>query len=303
MFRNWRANLPSAVPARRRAHERVFFCSSGSEGVEAAIKFARAYTKRTGLIYAQGAFHGLTCGALSLMGDPFWSEGFGPMLSDTSQVPFGDLDALERARRDPQIRRVLPRADPGRGGHPDSGSGYLRRAQEICRRYGTLLVLDEVQTGLYRSGRFLAAHRYGADPDIVILAKALSGGLVPVRRRFDDARNLRFRLQFTQALDRPYVHIQREQPRHARRSGDARRARSEDLGARAEIMGEYLRGRLREALGGYEMVKEVRGAGLLNGIEFQRPRSIKLRVAFEAFRRDPSGSVRAGAGHAPVPGL
>src|ERR1700693_3860643 len=76
--------------------KKVFFCSSGSEGVEAAIKFSRAHTKRDGLLYAQGAFHGLTCGALSLMGDPFWKKGFGPMLSDAAEVPFGDLEPLEK---------------------------------------------------------------------------------------------------------------------------------------------------------------------------------------------------------------
>src|SRR6202030_1238677 len=76
--------------------KKVFFCSSGSEGVEAAIKFSRAHTGRPGLLYADGAFHGLTCGALSLMGDPFWREGFGPMLSDTEEVPFGNIPALEQ---------------------------------------------------------------------------------------------------------------------------------------------------------------------------------------------------------------
>jgi ornithine--oxo-acid transaminase len=146
-------------------------------------------------------------------------------------------------------------------------------------------VLDEVQTGLYRSGRFLAAHRYGADPDIVILAKALSGGLIPsgavltTAEVYDSVYN---------SLKRAIVHTSTYSENSlAMRAGLATLdvLDEENLGSRAEAAGDYLRGRMREALGGFEMVKEIRGAGLLNGIEFQPPRSIKLRVAFEAFRK------------------
>jgi ornithine--oxo-acid transaminase len=264
---------------------RAFFCSSGSEGVEAAIKFARAYTGRTGLIYAQGAFHGLTCGALSLMGDPFWSRGFGPMLPDTCQIPFGDLESLERTAATKKYAALFLEPVQGEAGIVLPESGYLRRAREICRKYGTLLVLDEVQTGLHRCGPFLASHDDNADPDMVILAKALSGGLVPsgavlMTPEVCDA--------VYDSLKRAIVHTSTYSENGlAMRAGLATLdvVHDENLGDRADAMGRYLRDRLAEALRGYEMVKEIRGAGLLNGIEFQPPRSVKLRVAFEAFRR------------------
>ena len=159
--------------------EKVFFCSSGCEGVEAAIKFARAYTGRGGMICASGAFHGLTCGALSLMDGAFWRDGFGPLLEDVTTVPFGDLTALETHLRLRRAAAFIVEPVQAEAGICLPPAGYLQEAQRLCRKYGSLFVLDEVQTGMFRTGAFLAAHRYGVDPDIVILAKALSGGLIP----------------------------------------------------------------------------------------------------------------------------
>jgi ornithine--oxo-acid transaminase len=159
---------------------RVFFANSGSEGVETAIKFARAHTGRTGLLYAEGAFHGLTCGALSLMGDPAWRKGFGPLLPGTQQVPFGNLDFLEMHLATKKFAAFIVEPVQAEAGIRVPDPHYLEGAQQLCRRHGSLFVLDEVQTGMYRTGPFLAAHRYRVEPDIVVLAKALSGGLMPV---------------------------------------------------------------------------------------------------------------------------
>src|SRR6201997_4446556 len=159
---------------------KAFFASSGSEGIEAAIKFARAYTGRPGLLYADGAFHGLTCGALSLMGDSFWRQGFGPLLPETEAIPFDDLDALEKKLSTKKIAAFIVEPIQSEAGIRVPHPRYFRAAQDLCRRNGTLLVLDEVQTGMYRTGPFLAAHRYGVQPDMVVLAKAMSGGLIPV---------------------------------------------------------------------------------------------------------------------------
>ncbi len=263
---------------------RAFFCSSGSEGVEAAIKFARAFTGRAGLLYAQGAFHGLTCGALSIMGDPFWSDGFGPMLPGTTQIRFGDLEAIERAAATRKYAALFLEPIQGEAGIVVPDPDYLRRAGEICRKYGTLLVLDEVQTGLCRTGRFLASHHYSADPDMVVLAKAISGGLVPAGALLMTPEICN---SVYDSLKRAIVHTSTYSENGlAMRAGMATLdvLEDENLGDRAEAIGDYLRGRLRQALGGYEMVKEIRGVGLLNGIEFQAPRSVKLRIAFEAFR-------------------
>jgi ornithine--oxo-acid transaminase len=264
---------------------KVFFCSSGSEGVEAAIKFARAHTGRSGLVYASGAFHGLTCGALSLMDDPFWRAGFGPLLADTHAVPFGDLAALERTLRSRKIAAFIVEPVQSEAGICPPPAGYLEAAQAACRKYGTLFVLDEVQTGMYRTGRFLAAHHYAIDPDIVILAKALSGGLIPSGAVLisDSVYDSVY-----SSLKRAIVHTSTFSENNlAMRAGLATLdvLERENLGDRAASMGAVLRKRLREALSGYEMVQEVRGAGLLNGIVFTAPRKLSLRAPFEAFRK------------------
>lgn len=264
---------------------KVYFCSSGSEGVESVIKFARAHTGRDGLVYASGAFHGLSCGALSLMDTPFWSRGFGPLLPGTEAVPFGDLDALRSRLASKAIAAFIVEPIQGEAGICVPAPDYLCEAQSLCRKYGTLFVLDEVQTGLYRTGRFLAGHHFGADPDMVVLAKAISGGLIPTGAvMMTDA----IYKSVYDSLKRAIVHTSTYSENGlSMRAGLAtlQVLEEEDLGARAAERGEFLRNRLREALKSYEMVKEVRGVGLLNGIEFQTPSRLRLRLPFEAFMK------------------
>src|ERR1700751_5754061 len=266
---------------------KAFFASSGSEGVEAAIKFARAHTGRVGLLYATGAFHGLTCGALSLMGESFWREGFGPMLPQTEAIPFDDLGALEQKLATKKFAAFIVEPIQSEAGVRVPGENYFRDAQELCRRYGTLLVLDEVQTGMYRTGPFLAAHRFGVEPDMVVLAKAMSGGLIPVGAVLmtDGVYDATYG-----SLRRAIIHTSTFSE-----NGLAMRAalatldvlESEKLGQRAVEMGVLLRDRLGEVLRGYEMVKDVRGEGLLLGIEVAAPKTLRLRIPFEAFMRIP----------------
>ncbi len=262
---------------------KVFFASSGSEGVEAAIKFARAHTRRAGILSAEHAFHGLTCGALSLMSDEFWREGFGPLLPETAAIPFGDLGALERELKSKRFAAFIVEPIQSEAGvrvpHPD----YLRIAESLCRRYGTLFVLDEVQTGMYRTGRFLAAHHFGVEPDMVILAKAMSGGLVPCGAV----------LMSNAVCDSVYSSLPRAFVHTSTFSENSLAMRAalttldvlerERLGARSTEAGDYLQAHLSEALRNCEMVKEVRGVGLLMGIEFQAPRQFRLRIPYEAF--------------------
>jgi ornithine--oxo-acid transaminase len=263
---------------------KAFFACSGSEGVESAIKFARAVTGRGGLLYANGAFHGLTCGALSLMGDGFWREKFGPMLSDTAAVPFNDLAALREQLATKRYAAFFVEPIQSEAGIRMPDPDYLRQAQELCTRYGALFVLDEVQTGMYRTGRFLAAQHYGVEPDIVILAKALSGGLIPCSAVLMSDRVYE---GVYDSLKRSIVHTSTfSENSLSMRAGLATLdvLERENLGERALAMGDILRERLREQLAGYEMVREVRGMGMLSGIEFQAPRQMRLRVPFEAFR-------------------
>lgn len=262
---------------------RAFFASSGSEGVEAAIKFARAHTRRSGILAADHAFHGLTCGALSLMSDAFWGEGFGPLLPDTKTIQFGSLDALERELKSKKFAAFIVEPIQSEGGVCVPTDDYLRGAQELCRKYGTLFVLDEVQTGMYRTGKFLAAHSFGVSPDIVILAKALSGGLVPVGAVLmsEDICDSVY-----SSLPRAFVHTSTfSENTLAMRAGLATLEvlEGENLGNRSIESGEYLQNALQSAVGEFEMVKEIRGMGLLMGIAFQPPKQLKLRIPYEAF--------------------
>jgi ornithine--oxo-acid transaminase len=263
---------------------KVFFCSSGSEGVETVIKFARAHTCRNDIVYASGAFHGLTCGALSLMGSDFWRESFGPMLSGTHEVPFGELKPLEKLLATRKIAAVVLEPIQAEAGIVLPPPGYLAAVQKLCREHNTLFVLDEVQTGMGRTGRFLASQRYGVEPDMIVMAKALSGGLVPCAAVLmtDSIYKSVFH-----SLRRAFIHTSTfSENSLAMRAGLAtiQVLDRERLVERGDSMGSELRDRLRTALAGYEMVKEIRGEGMLTGIEFQAPHKLSTRVSFEAFK-------------------
>jgi len=269
--------------------QKVYFCSSGSEGIETVIKFSRLFTKRTGLLYCTGAFHGLTCGALSLMADSSWAQGFAPLLPGAESVPFADLAELERKLASKKFAAFVVEPIQSEAGICVPSDDYMRAAQRLCKKYGTLFVLDEVQTGLYRTGPFLAAHHWGLDPDMVVLAKALSGGLVPSGALLmsDEIYESVY-----SSLGRSIIHTSTYSENGlAMRAGLAtlKALQDEELGRRGEAMGQFLRRSLTEALAGYEMVAEVRGVGMLNGIEFRRPESWQLRVPFDAFRKIHEG--------------
>jgi ornithine--oxo-acid transaminase len=262
---------------------KAFFASSGSEGVEAAIKFARAHTRRDGILSAEHAFHGLTCGALSLMSDEYWRDGFGPLLPKTASVPFGDLAALEAELKGKHYAAFIVEPVQSEAGVCVPHADYLTSAQALCRRYGTLFVLDEVQTGMYRTGAFLAAHHFGVEPDMVILAKAMSGGLIPCGAVLMSDAVCR---SVYSSLPRAFVHTSTfSENSLAMRAALATLdvLENEQLGRRSTEAGSYLQARLTEALRDFEMVKEVRGLGLLMGIEFQAPKQLRLRVPFQAF--------------------
>lgn len=268
---------------------KVFFASSGSEGVETAIKFARATTGRDGLLYAEGAFHGLTCGALSMIDNEFWRSGFGPLLPRTEAIPFNDLDAAEQRLQTRKFAAFFLEPIQSEGGIKLPSPGYLKQVQALCKRYGTLLVLDEVQTGMFRTGKFLAAHAFDVQADMVVLAKALSGGLIPVAAVLMTEQ---VNHAVYSSLKRAIVHTSTfSENGLAMRAGLATLdvLEAEHLGDRAERTGDLLRKRLTETLEPYEMFKAARGLGLLSGIEFQAPSRLTLRLPFEAFRAIHAG--------------
>jgi len=264
--------------------EKVYFGSSGSEGVEAAIKFARATTGRTGIVYAKSSFHGLTNGAISLMNDVFWRERFGPFLPDTAGVPFGDIGALEKALANKQQAAFIVEPLQAEGGIHVPARDYLQRAQDLCRRTGTLFVLDEVQTGMFRTGTFLAAHQFDVQADMVVLAKALSGGLMPVSAVLMTNRIYR---SVYSSLKRAIVHTSTfSENSLSMRAGLAALdvLEQEQLGPRALQLGGSFRDKMRSELSDFDMVKEVRGMGLLCGIEFVPPKKLAFGTLYEAFK-------------------
>jgi ornithine--oxo-acid transaminase len=264
---------------------KVFFGSSGSEGVEAAIKFARAHTGRSGIVGASGGFHGLTCGALSLMTSDFWRKGFGLLLPDTEFVPYGNLHDLEIKLATRSFAAFILEPVQSEAGVILPSGDYLKKVQELCRKYKTLLVRDEVQTGFYRTGSFLAAHQFGVEPDMVVLAKAISGGLVPCSAV----------LMSDEICKSVYSSIQRSLVHTSTFSenGLAMRAglttldilEDEQLGRRATTAGESFRNAIAARLAKYEMFSEVRGIGLLNAVQFKPPKTLKLRLGFETLSK------------------
>jgi len=204
--------------------DKVFFANSGTEAVEAAIKFSRCATGRPGIVYCDHAFHGLSYGALSLNGDDTFRDGFEPLLPDCIRIPFNDLFALERALHGRSVAAFIVEPIQGKGVNLPA-DGYLQAAADLCRRYGTLFVADEIQTGLGRTGRFLAVEHWNVEPDMVLLAKSLSGGHVPVGAVLTRKRT--FEKVFSR-MDRgggARLDLREERPRHGCRYRDPRRAR------------------------------------------------------------------------------
>jgi acetylornithine/succinyldiaminopimelate/putrescine aminotransferase/nucleoside-diphosphate-sugar epimerase len=261
--------LSRRLPA---ALDTAFFTSTGAEAVDSAMKFARAATDRPRLLSCDSSFHGVTLGPLSLVGDEFFKEGFGPLLPGCDRVPFGDLAALEAELRRKDVAAFIVEPIQGREVTLPP-EGYLQQAAALCRRYGTLFVVDEVQTGLGRTGRWFALERWGLEPDVVLVGKALSGGFMPVAAMVT-SREIYDRAVGT--LERSYVHqstFGRNRLSMAAGLATLRIIERDGLVERAAHVGAMLTEGLTELAGRYEMVKEVRGKGLMLGIELSAPSS------------------------------
>jgi ornithine--oxo-acid transaminase len=262
--------------------------NSGTEAVEGAMKLARAATGRPRILFAEHAFHGLTLGALSLNGNDEFRDGFGPFVGACESVPFGDLAALERelARGDVAAFIVEPVQGKGVNLPPE---GYLAAAQARCRAAGTLLVCDEVQTGIGRTGRFFALEHWGLQPDLICVAKALSGGFVPIGGV----------LASRAVMDAVFDGMERG-VRHGSTFGGNDLAaaaglatlevmRDERLVERAARLGELLLELTRPLIDRYEIVRDVRGLGLMWAIELGRPSSARARHVWDLAERAQPG--------------
>jgi ornithine--oxo-acid transaminase len=263
---------------------RVFFCNSGAEAIESAIKFSRQATKRPRILFAEHAFHGLSTGALALNGGADFREGFGDLIPGCSPVPFGDIEALRRELRRRDVAAFIVEPIQGKGVYLASPE-YWQEAQELCRRYKTLLVLDEVQTGLGRTGKFFCFEHYGLRPDIITVSKALSGGYVPVGAVLTSDRifssiysSLAKALKHSTTFGRNQL---------AMVAGLATLAAFDDEGTieHARITGDAFMKALQPLVQRYEMFHEVRGMGLMIGLQFGPPSSKDLRRRFNTLER------------------
>ena len=258
----------------------VYFTNSGTEGVETAIKFAKCTTGRPGILYFNKAFHGLTNGSLSINGDDTFREGFGELLGGCQKITLGDIDALEHALRTKNIAALIFEPIQGKGVNipPD---GFLKQAQTLCHRYGTLFVADEIQSGMGRTGKFLACEHHGdLDPDMVILSKSLSGGFVPVGAVL--TKQFIYHKVFS-SMDRSVVHSSTfGQGSLAMVAGLASLKYMDEhkLLENASRMGDALGNGLLALKDQYEFIKDVRWRGLMLAIEFGEPKSFKLRAAW-----------------------
>jgi len=175
-YNDKRAELMEKLTALTPGLERVFFCNSGTEAVEASIKFARLSTRRTGIIAAMRAFHGRTYGSLSATYNKKYRDGFEPLVPGFSHVPFNNIDALEKAVS-VETAAVILEVVQGEGGVYPASAEYLQAARRICDERGALLIVDEIQSGFGRTGKMFAYQHFGIVPDILTCAKSLAGGV------------------------------------------------------------------------------------------------------------------------------
>jgi acetylornithine/succinyldiaminopimelate/putrescine aminotransferase len=272
------------------ALDTVYFTNSGTEGVETAIKFARKRTRRPRVLFCEHSFHGLSNGSLSLNADESYRTGFDPLIPGCDKVRLNDLDALSAELKKEDVAAFVLEPVQGKGVFI-AEDDYLRQARELCSRHGTALAFDEVQTGFGRTGRMFSLEHSGVEPDILIISKALSAGLVPVgavltkRSIYDGVFD---------SLDNCVVHSSTfGQGAYAMAAGIATLhvLEEEGLVENSRRMGELLLEGLRELAGRFELVKDVRGRGLMIAIELGEPASLKLKMGWKLASKLQKGLV------------
>ena len=270
-------NLAQITPGKL---NNTFFCNSGAEAVEGAIKLARIATGRTRIISCKSSFHGKTLGSLSVTGREKYQKGFEPLLPDCSMVAFCNLGELEEQLKTKDVAGFIVEPIQGEGGIIVPEQGYLKAVEALCRRYGTLLIVDEIQTGLGRTGKMFAVEHDNVEPDILCLAKSLGGGIMPIGAVIT-----------TQEIwQKAYGGIEKCLLHTSTFGGNTWAAAAgiatleviyeEDLSARAAELGDYLMSGLRSLQEKYPIIADVRGKGLLVGIEFEQPaKGVLAKVA------------------------
>lgn len=248
-----------------------FFCNSGAEAVEGALKLARAATGRTKIISCEGSFHGKSFGALSVTGREKYRKPFAPLLPDVVFIPFGDARALENILSANAAAAFIVEPIQGEGGIIVPPAGYLQEVRDICTKYHTLLIVDEIQTGFGRTGKMFACELAGIAPDILCLSKSFGGGIMPLAAYTTTERIWKTAYGST---EKATLHT-------STFGGNTRAAAAgiatltvlvrDELARQAAEKGEYLLGKLRQLQAKYPFLQEVRGQGLIIGLEFAQP--------------------------------
>jgi acetylornithine/LysW-gamma-L-lysine aminotransferase len=248
--------------------ERVFFCNSGTEAVEAALKFARISTGRTDIVAAMRAFHGRTFGALSATFNKKYRQGFEPLVPGFSHVPFNNIEALEEAVTDETAAAILEVVQ-GEGGVYPADPDYIQSARRICDERGALLIIDEIQSGFGRTGRMFAVQHFDVTPDLLCCAKSLAGG-VPMGAVLigEKVGNLTPGTHGTTFGGNPLS--------CAAGLAALTAIEEEDLARQAAEKGAYLMNKLRQI--DSPLIREVRGMGLMVGIELKQKVAPYLKV-------------------------
>jgi acetylornithine/succinyldiaminopimelate/putrescine aminotransferase len=278
--------LAEALVKRTPPHlDAVFFCNSGTEAMEGAIKFARAATGRKRVVSLESAFHGLSLGSLSLMGCESFTEGFGPLMEGfETRIALDDIEALEKTLSTRDVAAFVIEPVQGKGCR-SPGTDFFVRAQQLCRQYGTLFISDEIQAGLGRTGKMFGFQHWDLEPDIITIAKTLSGGFVPCAAIM--TRREIYQKTFSR-MDRCVVHsttFGRNNLAMACGLAALEVIDSEKLVENSARMGALLMQKIDALREKHSFLKEVRGKGLMIGIEFQEPHEFKLRMAWKVLHK------------------
>ena len=285
-------NLAAITPGELK---RVFFGNSGAEAVEGALKLARIYTGRPGIVYAHNSFHGKSFGALSVTGRQKYQTPFTPLLPECYPVTYGDLEELESILKSKPIAAFIVEPVQGEGGVIVPPKGYLKGALDLCHKYGALLIADEIQTGFGRTGKVFAVEHEGIVPDIMCVAKSLGGGVMPVGAYIT-----------TDSIWKKAYGSTDKATLHTSTFGGNTKAMAAviksiellfkwDLAKRAEDLGNYFMEKLKTLQSAYPLIKDIRGLGLLIGVEFNEPKGLLNKIpGVTNLAREYTGSFVAG---------
>ncbi|MDW7673105.1 MAG: aspartate aminotransferase family protein [Bacillota bacterium] len=262
------SNLAAITPGDLR---QSFFCNSGAEAVEGALKLARAATNKKKIIYCAHSFHGKTFGALSVTGRSKYQVAFMPLVPECEVIAFGDAQALEQELQKGDVAAFILEPIQGEGGIIVPPLGYLSEVRRLCSQYKALMIADEIQTGFGRTGYMFACDEEGVVPDIMCLAKALGGGIMPIGAYITTA----------DIWEKAYSGMDKCTLHTSTFGGNAWACAAgistigvlleENLPAKAKGAGEYLLSGLRRLQEKYPLIADVRGKGLLVGVEFTKP--------------------------------